>query len=200
MERNIKAQLKDTVKIDIELRKIVGAQFKYKDDFEPREFSHDDYENEEARLQFSDQLSFGRETIFQLLLNAEKEGASMPSLEGLVSILETALSKLRFSSIESTTYIDVGDGAVAVTTFEQGSAVLAWDGRNHIDINLFNLNDREELAEAFVTSFLYYSQGNLVMALRDDYPRGTGRVINFRSDILPEEEFPKPTPATGYNY
>ena len=77
----------------------------------------------------------------------------------------------------------VGDGGVVVSVSPKGSAVLSWDGRNHVGINLFSYNDRLELADSFVSSFVSFTGKKLKVVLRDDFPRGTGRVINFQEDL-----------------
>eukprot|EP00980_Cylindrotheca_fusiformis_P004879 scaffold1038_cov100-Cylindrotheca_fusiformis.AAC.2 len=185
-ERKIKARLD----VDIELRKIHGAQWNFREDLEPKEFSQDDYDGTPGKLQFLQQKPLGRETVFQLIRNPDSKDVDVLalSLEGLASHLDKCLSKLgwtRNGKMKKSTIIDtVGDGGLIVSISKEGHAVLTWDGRDHVDINLFNFNDSEEIADYFVQMFVnnkHYK--NLMVALRDDYPRGTGRVVNFRCDI-----------------
>jgi spermidine synthase len=190
VERKIQQRLGENV--DVDLRKINGGQWKFKEDYEPREFSHEDYDTAPGLQQFHNQKPLGRETIFQFLLNTEKDGATMPSLGDLTKYLEQTLSKLRFTHTKSTVFTEVGDGVVIVSISKEGSAVLVWDGRDHVDVNLFNRVDRQELADAFSNSFVHFANKNLKVALRDDYPRGTGRVVNFYRDItVPDDGAPK---------
>jgi hypothetical protein len=113
-------------------------------------------------------------------------------LGDLTKYLEQTLSKLRFTHTKSTVFTEVGDGVVIVSISKEGSAVLVWDGRDHVDVNLFNRVDRQELADAFSNSFVHFANKNLKVALRDDYPRGTGRVVNFYRDItVPDDGAPK---------
>ena len=50
----------------------------------------------------------------------------------------------------------VGDGAVLVSVFTDGSIILVWDGRQHVDINLFSSlrNDGQKLADKLIGWFL----------------------------------------------
>jgi hypothetical protein len=108
----------------------------------------------------------------------------MPSLETLDLKLGACLSKLGFTNTKSTTFDSVGDGGLIVSVSNEGSALLTWDGRDHVDINLFGgFRDGEEQADSFISSFVDSVEEHLVVALRDDYPRGTGRVVNFPSDL-----------------
>jgi hypothetical protein len=66
-----------------------------------------------------------------------------------------------------------------------------WDGREHVDLNLFSFHETEGDLETFVTSFMYIASGksslDINIGLRDDMPRGIGRVVNFKSDLVESE-------------
>lgn len=195
MEDNIKRRITADRKIDfdIELKKVVGAAWEFMENFEPRDFSHDDYDNAPGMQQFLEQEPLGRETHFQFVLDGKEKAAKMPSLDEMESYLVDSLLKLDFTEIVTEKYTDIGDGAVVVALSNNGSAVLVWDGKDHVDVNLFNLNDDKKFADSFSISFIEFSNKNLVSSLRDDYPRGTGRVINFKADLNPEQKAPKGT-------
>jgi hypothetical protein len=124
----------------------------------------------------------------------EKNGEEMSSLDELKVSLEKTLQKMGIESPSySEAFEDVGDGAVIVSTFAEGSVILVWNGRTHVDINLFSFNDRQELADSFVSSFVHFCGGKqrLQVTLHDDFPRGIGRVVNFRSDKLAKPIMPR---------
>jgi hypothetical protein len=181
-EMNLRARLAEDFEIEVELERITGGLFPFKENFDPKEYVVDDYDNEPARAQFAQQQPLGRESVFQFELE-ERDDAVFPSFDEISSCLNKTLAKLKFKISRFDSFTDVGDGAVLVSVFSQGSAVLVWDGRQHFDVNLFSTNDRHELADSFASSFLHFSSQNLKVALRDDFPRGLGRVVNFRSDI-----------------
>lgn len=183
-ERKIKERLEGHKDVEVVLRKIHGAQWNFREHLEPREFSQDDYDAEPGKIQFSQQKPLGRETIYQLIRNPGKEGSTVPTLKELGSNLEKCLSKHGFTNTKAATFDSVGDGGVLVAISKEGNALVTWDGRDHVDINLFSFNDTEEIADSFINSFTESMDENLVVALRDDYPRGTGRVVNFQSDLL----------------
>jgi spermidine synthase/S-adenosylmethionine/arginine decarboxylase-like enzyme len=182
VEMKLRARLAEDFEIEVELERITGGLFPFKENFNPKEYVHDDYDNEPARAQFAQQQPLGRESVFQFELG-EREDAVFPSFDEIGTCLNKTLTKLKFKISRFESFTDVGDGAVLVSVFSQGSAVLVWDGRQHFDVNLFSANDRHELADSFASSFVHFSSKNLKVALRDDFPRGLGRVVNFRSDI-----------------
>ena len=65
---------------------------------------------------------------------------------------------------------------------------MSWDGRKHVDISYYLSGNAEGKADKFIASFMHYSDRSLTIALRDNMPRGTGRVINFEKDMMSPEE------------
>jgi hypothetical protein len=107
----------------------------------------------------------------------------MPSIEKLQEALTAGLERIHIKKPNFDVYQNVGDGAVITGTFTGGHAVLVWDGRAHVDVNLFNLDDDIDIANDFNEGFTDAVEDNLAIGLRDDLPRGTGRVINFLEDL-----------------
>ena len=70
-----------------------------------------------------------------------------------------------------------------VGILRKGSIVLVWDGRHHVDLNLFSYDESKDLADSFVETFTVISGNKLRVSLRDDQPRGIGRVVSFSSEI-----------------
>lgn len=77
-----------------------------------------------------------------------------------------------------------GQGSVLVALWSGGSAVILFDGQVHVDINLFTYRESKDTHDEFAELFM--SQIPMLnIALRDEQPRGYGRVVNFRKDIEP---------------
>jgi hypothetical protein len=183
VEMVLRERLSKDFEIDVELRRVnVGLWWPHGGRFNPKEYVPDDYDNIPGKEQFAQQKPLGSESIFQFELG-EGEDAVFPSLDELVVCFEKTLQNLRLDILRFDSFTDVGDGAVLVASLSHVSVVLVWDGRQHVDVNFCSTNDKEALADYFLRSFLYYADNNLKFALRDDFPRGVGRVVNFRSDI-----------------
>jgi hypothetical protein len=59
---------------------------------------------------------------------------------------------------------------------------ILWDGRNHVDVNLFTYVEDIEIGDDFVTNFLLVIPSFTTM-LRDEQPRGTGRNVAYQRDL-----------------
>ncbi|KAL3933939.1 MAG: hypothetical protein SGBAC_010183 [Bacillariaceae sp.] len=188
VEHNIKERLTD---VEVELNTINAGLFPYDYDFEPVNFEQRDYDNAPGLKQFAEQKPLGRQNIFQLgATNSQVE----LQFEGLFGMLKAAIQGAGFDSsvgkFEKTQKI--GDGGLIVYSSKVANVVLVWDGRTHVDLNFFTFSEGKgekvsgSVPDKFISGFLKASHRALQVNLRDDQPRGTGRVINFPSDLLAE--------------
>ena len=166
---------------DIRLQLLEGDQIHRKEDMEleGRSFQPEDYDCRPNELQMQEQRPLGRQTIFQFEKLEDTEMPTVPEVrEALASVLKSR-GGLRVPEYWS----DVGHGVVLMSIFSQGNVVLVWDGLSHLDINLFSWDERREPSDGFLRDFLEAMQHRVTPTLRDDQPRGFGRVVNFQSDI-----------------
>jgi len=90
----------------------------------------------------------------------------------------------------------VGDGCIITCFWSGGSIVATWDGGTHIDVNFFaSLDDPDQnqinsnnngglfQEELFEHLLLRAFPLSLNLMLRDEHPRGFGRVVNFREEL-----------------
>jgi len=89
----------------------------------------------------------------------------------------------RESKIEIEEFENVGDGCMFVAFWSGGSVVVVWDGRKHIDLNLFTYDENNRVATHF--SRIFKLSMRMKTVLHDEQPRGYGDVVNFLSDIEP---------------
>jgi len=66
--------------------------------------------------------------------------------------------------------------------WQGGTAVVLWDGKAQIDMNVFTSIENEKFADELVEKIRSHI-GGLSVVLHDKQPRGTGRVVNFLHDI-----------------
>jgi len=163
-----------------EVTSITGALFPFMHDYDPHEYAQEDYPLEPGNKQWTEQKSFGRKIIVQYDLNKDKGHNRMPDLVGIVRLIDSTVTG--YGLYQFDVYTDVGDGVLIVTDFKLGSLIVLWDGREHVDLNIFLLDDSEYDAKAFMHEFTKLAGKKLKLGLRDDFPRGIGRVMNFRED------------------
>ena len=173
------------MEVSVELRTIHGGMFIFKEDFDGgNKFVQSDYDNRPGQEQYAQQEPLGSQHIFQVVPKNPGEDFSV-SADDLDSALEKALEKIGCEVSSRHRFGDVGEGVVIAQKCNSANAVLVWDGREHIDLNLFTFEEDSDQAKFFVDSFIFYARKTsaLNVGLRDDMPRGVGRAINFKSDL-----------------
>jgi len=180
-EKISKGLARDGVAASAEVKSITGALFPFMHDYDPREYVQEDYPVEPGAKQYAAQNSLGRKTVVQYDLNKNHAHYSMPDLNGFVRLIDSFVTE--FGLYQFKVYTDVGDGVVIVTESKLGSVIAIWDGKEHVDLNIFMHDDTELEIKEVLDEFTKHAGKKLNMGLRDDFPRGTGRVMNFRADM-----------------
>jgi hypothetical protein len=149
--------------------------------FRPKIFTPDDYDLQGGQEQLAAQKSMGRQSLYQFEISNSN---SVPA-SALKTALEHSISEMEWDLIKDVQYFadGIGDGIVVVGIFSGGNVVTVWDGNSHIDVNLFSLDESEDLRYKFSTVFTKFLRKEvarkITLALSDTHPRGTGRVVSF---------------------
>jgi len=160
--------------------KMQGGLWKWIDDFVPTQFFlAGDYDQRAPLDQWLSQQPVGRQNIFQFEI---KEGTDEISADEVKSAIKGILSVNPNDEKRIQLHDGVGDGCVFVTQYTEGDILVLWDGKHHIDVNLFVHGDESELAETIKNGF-ENMMPMMNMILHDEQPRGYGRVVNFLPDI-----------------
>ncbi len=165
---------------------IDGAEFVIKDEesFNPMQFGSDDFDMGPSLTQWHSQKPLAHQIIFQMETEKKKRSLSKPivreSLEN--AIMNAGLSGLTYNDGIIKEYSDLGgDGCVFVVHWSSGSIVVLWDGKIHVDVNLFTQEQNKKQADKF--DEVFRSDTTLITMLRDEQPRGKGRVISYIDDV-----------------
>jgi len=142
--------------------------------------------------QWASQTPLERQTLYQL--EADKNSRRPLSAAHLGEALVRALAashspEFPCGDAAVRTFAEGGDGAVLVALWSGGGAVVTWDGRGHLDLNLRTPEADVEVAEAFREAFVRDLE--VAVVLRDVQPRGVGRVVNFSRDIADIPAIPR---------
>jgi hypothetical protein len=176
----------------VEIVYILGGELQHPRDivsYEQRTFPMDAYDLTAHGKQMTSQEALGRQSVVQLepAGEADVEGShnnwAMPLFDELYQYLEsTVVTTMGFGPVWKSEKYHGPDqlgalGGIVTMSYPQGNVVLVWDGKEHVDINLFSYNQNKELPDQFIHSFC--SLVGLEVKLRDDQPRGVGRVVSF---------------------
>lgn len=162
-----------------DLRNVEGAVFPRVEDPNPNVFAlPGDYENREPYEQWMSQQPTGNQTVVQFE-GEEEEGFTSNLLKDLID--RTLLTLGIRTSEPVKEFKDLGDGSVVVALWEGGNVVVLWDGRTLVGVNLFTYDADPIFTNRFLDTF--QENSSLSITLRDEMPRGYGRVVNFAKDL-----------------
>lgn len=171
-----------------------GGAWRYQKDFKPsRVFLPDDYDQSEPLEQWTSQIPIGHQAILQLEPQGTPEEKVVPISEDILSeAVNRAVKEFESVGWDANSVqksCDVGEGCLFLALFDSGTLSVLWDGRSHIDINIFSMKEDIDLVDLFVKSFMHSIPTHAIM-LRDEQPRGLGRVVSYFRDLSENGELP----------
>ena len=79
---------------------------------------------------------------------------------------------------------DIGDGLALVVVSSRYSIIATWDGGSFIDFNLFVSSTTMDFPSLLFDTARNEKLAHWRLTRRDDFPRGIGSVVNFKSDVV----------------
>ena len=165
-----------------EIRHVGGVEYQMQHNFKPTQFFNaTDYDRKGGYKQWYSQQPTGYQNIIQL----EMVKQVAISCDDVRKLLDRAVFVTRID-MEPEEFLNLGGGCVMIGAWSGGNVVVLYNGRDHLDINLFTFKEDFRFAVVFADAFTENSAFSV--ALRDEMPRGYGRVVNFRTEVEPREE------------
>lgn len=159
----------------------------YVADFTPTMvFSPDDYDHSPADEQWNAQKPLGRQTIVQLKRKETDIKLSAKKFKmGLKKALQKTLKSFEDFDMDSADVkgFNVGEGCVIGAFWSTGNAIVSWNGRARVDLNIFTFDEDEDIHYEFEDEFLSEAPQRAEVMSRDEQPRGIGRVVYFKEEI-----------------
>ena len=185
--------LQERLSASVQLRNMHGGLYRYTGEapYEGPQFREKDYDKTVAEGHFQAQVPLAIQTIMQYEGNDDmKEQAAQGNtmdcnfVEKLV--YGSAMSEGLLSDDKQTLFrYPIGDGCIVMMLGDSFNIVSVWDGKVHLDVNLFAASAGEE-STASSTAFDEKLRGfaPFVGIATDTQPRGLGRVVNFAGDLV----------------
>jgi len=174
------SNIEDRTSLVSDVRNIQGGLWKIQENenFHPIYFHSNDYDQSDILKQWKSQQPVGFQAVFQLESTNTERKISVAQVKAAVQ--NAVISSSSSSKIHE--FSNVGDGSLLVSLISNGTVLVTWDGRKHIDINLFVFSHDNKFPEKFLKDF-QFKISNMKLVLRDEQPRGYGRVVNYSTDV-----------------
>lgn len=76
----------------------------------------------------------------------------------------------------------IGSGVIMTAFWDEGHAILKWDGKKRVDVNYFTYHEDMDERVRFQDTFCEHIE-YMKSVTRDEHPRGYGSIVNFASEI-----------------
>ena len=173
-----------------DVREIEGGKIPFDEDWKAHHYYYQkDYALQDRLQQYMTQQPLGYQTLLQTEFKKSKKSDTAPTPSAILKAAVDAFQKVSSSSIGGSAGManahiemsEIGEGCVGVAPWEDGTCVILWDRRSHLDMNLFTTMESKEMADEL--GDLMMSKLKLQKILLDVQPRGTDRVVNFAADL-----------------
>jgi hypothetical protein len=165
---------------------IDGGEWLYQKNFVPsRSYVPDDYDQSGPLAQWKTQNPTGHQFVVQLEPNPKVRPQLTITDELVMKATVDAITTTKLSGLDAsalTQFSDLGEGSLLVALWDGGSLSILWDGREHVDVNLFTYIEDVNVGDTFVKELLRRLPSFTTM-LRDEQPRGTGRIVAYQRDL-----------------
>jgi len=179
-----KLDLNDHVKFSDLRRVSIRGAARHQPDFNPVTFKQDDYDQQPGLEQFYGQRAIGLQTVFQLALKDAEESLTALSISDAANAATKSMSK----GVVEESFHEIGEGALYVALMPNAQVVVMWDGAGSVNVNIFTYDETVNHKSRFVSKFKA-SLPSMNLVLKDEFPRGYGKVIN-KSDKVNRGESP----------
>ena len=164
----------DHVKFSDLRRVTIRGASRHQSNFNPVTFSMGDYDQQPGLEQFYGQHAIGLQTVFQLALKDAEKALTVSSIFEAAKAATNSMSK---GNVEES-FHEMGEGALYVALMSNAQVTVTWDGAGSVNVNIFTYDETVNHKKLFVSKFIKASLSSMNLVLKDEFPRGYGKVIN----------------------
>lgn len=183
-------KLEKETKFLVDVKSVEGGKIRYMPQFDETHakwyYPHD-YSQKDNSEQYLAQEPVTLQALLQLEIGTK--GAKL-TIDRLKEAVKVSFSAAGVPLNDIVHYSDLGEGCLVTASWPMGRAIVIWDGRIHVDVNLMMDDENFEVIQRIEGNMVKHIEG-LAISLRDVFPRGYGRNVNFKKDLTMPRKLPK---------
>ena len=181
------------------IEKMVGGPVQQQKEYDPEHYPPNAYDERDALKQYTNQVPLASQSLYQFEVSDESDIKKLST-----TVIKNALdvvvkSNADFAGAKRVDYADeIGDGSVSAAILASGHLVVTWDGAGRLTLNTMTdgevyepIPPNAEVPDMVLSMhkldvvdiFLSKLPPSTKVAVREQMPRGSNRVVNFRKDI-----------------
>ena len=181
------------------IEKMVGGPVEQQKNYDPEHYPPNAYDERDALKQYTNQVPLASQSLYQLEVSDEGDIKKL-SAKVIKDALEAVVkSNPGFAGAKRVDFDkEIGDGSVSAAILAAGHFIVTWDGAGRLTLNTLTLGEQYEPIppnaevpdmilsghkNGVVDVFLKKLPPSAKVAVREQMPRGSNRVVNFKKDI-----------------
>lgn len=181
------------------VEKMVAGPVQQQKNYDPEHYPPNAYDERDALKQYTNQVPLASQSLYQLEVSDAGDIKNL-SPQVIKDALEAVVkANPKFVGAKRADYnTEIGDGSVSAAILATGHFIVTWDGAGRLTLNTLTLGEQYEPVppnaevpdmilsghkNEIVDVFLRKLPPSAKVAVREQMPRGSNRVVNFKKDI-----------------
>jgi hypothetical protein len=179
------------------IEKMVAGPVRQQDKYDPNHYPPNAYDERDALKQYTNQIPLATQSLYQL--EVSEEDAKKLSATLIKDALDSVIKVNNFQGAKRVDYAEeIGDGSVSAAIMAAAHIIVTWDGAGRLTLNTMTLGEQYEPVppnaevpdmvlsahkNKIVEPFIMKLPASTKVSVREQMPRGSNRVANFKKDI-----------------
>jgi len=179
--------------------KMVAGPVQQQKQYDPEHYPPNAYDERDAFLQYTNQIPLASQSLYQLEVADEGEIGSL-SAKAIKDALDAVIKvNVKFADAERVDFPnEMGDGSITAAILASAHIIITWDGAGRLTLNIMTLGEEYDPTppnvevpdmvlsghkNEIVDVVLRKLPSSTTVSVREQMPRGSNRVVNFKKDI-----------------
>lgn len=181
------------------IEKMVGGPVEQQKNYDPEHYPPNAYDERDSLKQYTNQVPLASQSLYQLEVSDPADIKKLSSKVIKDALEAVVKSNPGFAGAKRVDFDkEIGDGSVSAAILAAGHFIVTWDGAGRLTLNTLTLGEQYEPfppnaevpdmvlsghKSGVVDVFLKKLPPSAKVAVREQMPRGSNRVVNFKKDI-----------------
>ncbi|KAL7504883.1 hypothetical protein ACHAXN_004458 [Cyclotella atomus] len=196
-------QLSETIEKKTGVRtvidKMIGGPVQQQKRYDPEHYPPNAYDERDSFKQYTHQIPLASQSLYQIQVFDEAETKTVTAAMIKDALEAVIAANPKFAGAKRVEFNDeIGDGSVVAAVMADGHIIITWDGAGRVTLNSLTFGEEYQPVppnaevpdmvlsahkDGIVDVFMSKLPKSTQVAVREQMPRGSNRVVNFKKDI-----------------
>ena len=179
--------------------KMIGGPVQQQKKYDPEHYPPNAYDERDSFKQYTHQIPLASQSLYQLQVFDEAETKTVTAAMIKDALEAVIAANPQFALGKRVEFTDaIGDGSVVGVIMSDGHIIITWDGAGRVTLNTLTFGEEYEPVPptadvpdmvlskhktGVIDVFMSKLPKSTQVSVREQMPRGSNRVVNFKKDI-----------------